>query len=502
MTFPLIVSVAPFAIFLSLLLITKTKLSYAAAAAYGAMVIVAIAGWGVSGTVVGAASVKGIAVATDIFIILIGAVFFLDVLEKHHVIEHISFRLESVSRDYRVRMILLAWFLENFIEGTAGFGTPTAIAVPLLIGMGFSALDAVVLSLLGNSASVVFGAAGAPIRVGFSGLAGPLVPHLAALANIPGILVPVFMLWFATQVRRESSKVFWEALPFALASGIAYIGASMLFVGFGQEFPSILGAVVGLGIMLACIRFGWFVPVPIRTLRWAGKPVSQVSLGAMVAPYAMLVGLLVAGKAVLGSVMLALPFGVQHVFNVFNPGFAFLAAGAVVAIAWGKKVELSLPRALMDAVTRTAEPFLVIASMSAVTQLMIMSGANASGRPSILSVIGSVFENRFMGFWAPFLGMFGSFVTGSATVANIMFGNVVAYVASTLFMSVDWGLALLVVGGAAGNMIALADMLTAETVAGIRHQEIAILRRVLVPCLIYIGLVGLIGLLFMHPYGL
>lgn len=130
---------------------------------------------------------------------------------------------------------------------------------------------------------------------------------------------------------------------------------------------------------------------------------------------------------------------------------------------------------------------------------MIMSGTNASGMASILATIGSVFENRFIGFWTPFLGMFGSFVTGSATIANIMFGSVIVYVTSALALSVDFGLALLVVGGAAGNMVALADMLTAETVAGIRNQETAILKRVLVPCLIYVGMVGLIGLLFLHP---
>ena len=137
--------------------------------------------------------------------------------------------------------------------------------------------------------------------------------------------------------------------------------------------------------------------------------------------------------------------------------------------------------------------------MSGVTQLMLMSGSNRSGLPSILATIGSVFENRFVGFWTPFLGMFGSFVTGSATIANIMFGSVIAYVASALSMSVDLGLALLVVGGAAGNMVALADMLTAETVVGIRNQEVRVLRHVAVPCLVYVTMVGLLGLLFMHP---
>lgn len=499
MNFFLAASLVPFAAFLLLLLAMKARLVHAAFVAWTTMAVVALVLWRVPWTIAGAASIKGIAVAMDIFFIIIGAVFFLDVLEKHRIIEHISFRLERISRDYRVRMILLAWFLENFIEGTAGFGTPTAIVAPLLVGMGFPALDAVALSLLGNSASVVFGAAGAPIRVGFSGLAGNSVPFLASLVNIPGMLVPVFMLWFATKEKPDASKSFFEALPFALASGIAYIVSSMLFIGIGQEFPSILGSVLGLVLMLVCVRFGWFMPSRVRMLRPGEEPDSHMSVAAMVAPYASLVGLLILGKALLGSVTLSLPLGVAHTFNLFNPGFAFLATGCGVAYFWRARTKLLLPFAVRDAVAKTAEPFFVIACMSGVTQLMIMSGSNASGLPSILATIGSVFENRFIGFWTPFLGMFGSFVTGSATIANIMFGSVVAYVASHLSMSVDLGLALLVVGGAAGNMVALADMLTAETVVGLRHQEVAILRRVLIPCLMYVGLVGLIGIVFMHP---
>ena len=351
MNFALILSLVPFAAFLLLLLSVKTRLSYAALAAYALMAGIAIVWWGMPGTGVGAASIKGVAVAVDIFFILIGAVFFLDVLEKHHIIEHISFGLERISGDYRVRMILLAWFLENFIEGTAGFGTPTAIVAPLLVGMGFPALDAVVLSLLGNSASVVFGAAGTPIRVGFSGLAGTSVPFLATLVNIPGLLVPVFMLWFVTRPRSEGRAEFREALPFALVSGVAYVASSALFVVVGQEFPSILGSVLGLGIMLVCIRFGWFLPTRTRILRSMKKPDSHLSVRAMVAPYAALVALLIVGKLTLGSVTFSLPFGVRHAFNLFNPGFAFFAAGLGVAIAWGRRAELSVPRALRVALS-------------------------------------------------------------------------------------------------------------------------------------------------------
>src|SRR5690606_34213627 len=54
----------------------------------------------------------------------------------------------------------------TFIEGSAGFGTPAALAVPLLVGLGFPPLAAVFAGMVIQSTPVSFGAAGTPIFVG------------------------------------------------------------------------------------------------------------------------------------------------------------------------------------------------------------------------------------------------------------------------------------------------------------------------------------------------
>ena len=94
------------------------------------------------------------------------------------------------------------------------------------------------------------------------------------------------------------------------------------------------------------------------------------------------------------------------------------------------------------------------------------------------------------------VGAFGSFLTGSATVSNLMFGNFLATAARDLSLSVDKILALALVGGAAGNMIALADIMAAEAVVGLKNEERKVLKGVIIPCAIYILLIGVIGLLF------
>jgi len=132
--------------------------------------------------------------------------------------------------------------------------------------------------------------------------------------------------------------------------------------------------------------------------------------------------------------------------------------------------------------------------MSAMAQIMVNSAQNFSGLSSMIDFLASGAKNMLLPLWSPFLGAIGSFLTGSATVSNLMFGHFLAETARNLSFNTDNILALALVGGAAGNMIALADMLAAETVVGIKHEEKAILKGVIVPCLIYVGLVGIIGM--------
>jgi lactate permease len=195
---------------------------------------------------------------------------------------------------------------------------------------------------------------------------------------------------------------------------------------------------------------------------------------------------LIVGKFVLGSSALVFNlFGVQKI-NYFNPGLAFLIVLVPVWLFWVKD-GLVWKSSFKDSLKRTVGPFLVILIISVMVQLMLNSG--------LLLVVARGFENKFLPLISTFIGAFGSFLTGSATVSNIMFGKLVAEAAVIMRFDVATILALEVVGGAAGNMIALADILTTETTAGIKNKEREIIKGVIVPCFIYVFLVGLIGFL-------
>jgi lactate permease len=494
MNFLPLVSISPFLLFLFLLLVKKSSLLKASVMTLIFTILLKIDIWRVLPEVIYGSLVKGGFVALDIFLIVLGAVFFLGILQKAGVIQNLCFYLESFSKDYRIQIIFLAWFMENFIEGTAGFGTPTVIVAPLLVGIGLTPISAAIISLLGNSTSVVFGAAGTPIRVGFSGINLPLIPYYSVLINLVGFIVPTFMLYFATRGRANQKREFFEALPFAIWSGLAFSIPSLLLVYLGPEFPTIIGSIIGIILVVITTKLGLFIPKNVIDPHPVEKPTQSVSLIKAVFPYFLLVVLLFVGKYTLGNKGIAFSFfTIKHTFNLFNPGFAFILASIPTLYVFEKRnLVLSTVK---NSIKRTFNPLLVVLAMSVLVQLMTTSAQNLSGLPSSLDLIALSLKTRALPFLAPFIGGFGAFLTGSATVSNILFGNILSTVSQELGINTAIVLSLEVVGAAAGNMIALADVLAAVTVVGIKNKEIEVLKGVLVPCLIYITLTGIIGLI-------
>lgn len=492
---PIILALIPFVFFVFFLLIYKTSLLKASLITFILYTLLAVFYWGILPNFIFVSFGKGFFLAFDILIIIFGAIFFLEILKDLKVINNISYYLEHLSHDYRVQIIVIAWLFEAFLEGTAGFGTPAAIAVPLLIGLGLSPIRALIIGLLGNSTAGVFGAAGTPIKVGYAGLNVASVPFVASILNCVGIIVPIFMLWAITLGRENRKKEFFEALPFAIWSGVVFILPSIFFAKFWPEFPTIFGSIIGIILILITTKLHIFVPKENLSLKNEKDLVRTMSPFRSFLPYIILVAFLILGKVFLGKIGLPINVGFKYVFNLFNPGFAFILAGFVVALIWKSKKEI-LKDSLKEGIKEAIPPFLVIVSMLAMVQIMINSGQNTTGLPSAIAIIAHFFETSFLPFFAPFIGAFGGFITGSVTVSNVLFGHLFYAASTPLGLNSETILSLGVVGAAAGNMIALADILTAEAVVRVKNQETDILKGVFIPCMTYLVLVGIIGMIF------
>jgi lactate permease len=148
--------------------------------------------------------------------------------------ETISYGFTTISPDRRVQTIIIAFLFGAFIEGSAGFGTPAAIAALLLLGLGFPALAAVCACLMLNSIPVTFGAVGTPIWFGLKNLkpvvdaaVGQGTPvasfdafmhqvgvYSALIHAVAAILLPLFVVCFLTRFFGKNKS--WAGKPSTL----------------------------------------------------------------------------------------------------------------------------------------------------------------------------------------------------------------------------------------------------------------------------------------------
>ncbi|QCC50173.1 L-lactate permease [Halapricum salinum] len=290
---------------------------------------------------IAAASIGGAITALTILWIVFGALFLLYVLQQVGAFDRINRGFAAVSDDRRVQIVLLAFFLSTFIEGAAGFGTPAAVVAPLLLGLGFPGLAAVVVAIIGHIIAVTYGAVGTPIIIGIRNplqafeapingggftvveFADQVAAWAATYHALVGFLMPLIAVMMAVYFFGEERTVrpAFEVAPLCLFAGIAFVVPYWISAWFlTAEFPSLIGSMVGGGITIAVLRAGYLLPdshweFPAQESwpdHWVGsvKPggsnaptdggvdlAADMSLLKAWAPYVLLVVLLVVTRA-------------------------------------------------------------------------------------------------------------------------------------------------------------------------------------------------------------
>lgn len=497
---------------------------------------------------------EGAVAALSILWIVAGAVFLLNTLEAAGALRRIRDMFGGITRDRRAQMLIVAWFFGAFIEGAAGFGTPAVLCAPVLIALGFPPLAAVVVALVANSSPVTFGAAGTPVLIGLTqGLktGGETAAAVAAaIAPVPlgefvrqvavaavmtdlfiGVFTPLLLCLLLTRFfgARESWREGLAMWRFALFAGLAYqLPALAVAVFLGPEFPALAGGAAGLVLAMLAAKSGFLMPrdswddfkkeesaaqAPAgaeTAERTAADARPLPSLWCALAPYAAVAALLVVTRLdvlPLRAALQAAAFVWPDIFGtgisarlepLYLPGTIFMIAAA---LGWGL-LRLRVPdvRPVAAKTLRALGPA-ALALLSAVpmVKLFVNSGlAGGAGLDSMPSLLARAAGESFGGLWplaAPFVGAFGSFVSGSATFSNMMFS---LFQFST---ALETGYAPLLVlsaqalGANLGNMICILNVVAAAGVAGFSGQEGRIIRRTLYPMLVLCSGVAALTLL-------
>lgn len=517
--------------------------------AYLAAVIPALLIWKVPSSQVAAASINGLVVAARLLYIIFGAILLLNVLRESGALQRIRRTFTDISPDRRVQAIIIGWLFGSFIEGAAGFGTPAAVAVPLMVGLGFPAMAAVIVGLIIQSTPVSFGAVGTPIFVGIKGSleADPRVVaqvaafgqgsfeaglhqigfQVALLHACAGVLIPLIVScsltrYFGSERSWRPGLAIW---PFALFSALSMIIPYVLLAKFlGPEFPSLLGGLVGLACVVTAARHGFLLPretwdFPPREewhSEWLGLDLTieanERPIGFLSAwmPYVLVAGLLVVTrlpvlpvKAWLTSPTVTFEFprlfgstvGVKET-PLYVPGTVFVAVACLTALLH------RLPPAAFGAAVRRSGRTIVAASVALVftvpmVEVFLNSDGGAAGYEKMPYVLAQAIAEAAGQVWpiiAPWIGGLGASIAGSNTMSNRMFALFQYGVGERIGFDPTWIVALQAVGGAAGNMICVHNVVAASAVVGLLGREGSVIRRTLMPFCYYALVTGLIGM--------
>ncbi len=436
--------------------------------------------------------------------IIFGAVLLFEVLTRTGALPVLMRRLRTLSPDPVAQLMLVGWSFSFLVEGLSGFGTPAALAAPLLAGLGFPALRVAAMCLIMNSVPVSFGAVGTPIWFGLSGTGlSPEELHAvgvraaminaAAAAIIPPLALRVVVPWSMLRPR----------LLFVLLVAVATAGPYLLAARWTFEFPSIIGGLSGTvcGVLLARfgVGLGGVGHDPTATTVDAGP--STPSLARAVTPLlAVLLLLALTRLEPLGlrgllnretpsaavdlgplgqaSVSPVLVVGLRNILGtatewrmplLYVPFIIPFIAAAILAMPLLGLSAAEMTRAFASATRRLARPALALAGALVLVKMLTLGGEEA---PAM--ILGRGMAHASGPAWphmAPLLGALGAFFSGSNTVSNLTFGPVQVSAANALGLDPVSLLALQTVGGALGNMVCVHNIVAVAAVLGLSDRR-------------------------------
>ena len=497
-------------------------------------VIIGIAFWKIDVLTIVAQTIAGFLNSLDATLVIFGAILVMNTLKKSGAMNSIKTGFKSVSDDKRIQAIIIGFMFGSFIEAGAGYGTPAALAGPLLISLGFPPLAAATVALIYDSAAVSFGAVGTPVNTSMSQLKDTLaasnidfneylseltlwsaIPHMVFAIFLPFMGIAVLTKFFG---KERSFKPALEVMPFAIFAGLSFsVPYLLIAMVLGPEFPSLFSAIIGLVITILAAKAGFLVPKKSwdfgDSSEWddswkskaansdseesAGKPMSLVMAWM---PYVIIALLLVItridaiGLKKILSTDIAIStgdiFGVKNASYTFKPawlpGIVPFMLVALITIPMHKMSRKAAKEAWGDSIKQIASAAIAIAFGVALVQIMKNSAtAEMDGMMTIMAEFLAGLAGKAYIFIAPFIGVLGAFISGSNTVANILFTNLQYDTALNLELSTVAIVALQVVGGAIGNITCINNIVAACATVGTTGAEGKILKTNILPMIIY-----------------
>ncbi|MBK1825504.1 L-lactate permease [Haloferula rosea] len=456
-------------------------------------------------------------------LIVWGAIFLFSTMEHSGAMDVIRKKLATITGNRIGQLMIVGWAFAFLVEGASGFGTPAALAAPILVGLGFTPVRAALFCLIMNSVPVSFGAVGTPTWFGFQslGLSEEQLIQIGirstVIHGVASLVVPLIALRFMAPW-----KEIRENLVFIFLSVLSCVVPYIILSFFSLEFPAIIGGSVGL---IATVFFANHNIGLKRSEGWenreqvAGKAVLKAAFPIWATVLVLVVtriqqlglkGLMTSmeplwsvGLGSLGEFTIAksLTVSMEGVFGAEQVDWAFktLYVPSLIPFILVSLISFRLFRmekmARRKVISESAQR-MYLPGVALFGALILVELLRYGGDASCAAIIGSSLADLLGPGWkfgAPFLGALGSFFSGSATVSAMTFGAIQENAALSIGLDPVVVLAMQSVGGSMGNMVCIHNIVAVSTVVGLQHQEGYLLKRTIIPLVVYGTIAGVVG---------
>ena len=504
--------------------------------------VIAFAVWKMNIHDMAAYTITGFLSAFETLVIIFGAILIMNTLKRSGAMSAINGMFKGVTKDARILAIIIGWVFGAFIEGAAGFGTPAALAAPLLISVGFPPLAAAIVALICNSTPVCYGAVGTPTNTAFATVkdavaAGGADPDTwkMALTKWSAISMAVgafFIVFVAVCVlvklfgKNKSFKDALPCIPFIIFTVAVFDIIYLLIATFiGPELVSLVAAVITLFVSIGAAKAGFLQPKETWTFApeetwdrsWLSTTevpepkVSDMPLLKAFTPYIIIIAILVATRVcqnvgmgwasamkafTIGTGKSGVILGLNWNWAIlWNPGVIFIIVALLTIVIQGMKGS-EVSGAWKDTGKQVSGA--AIALLFGVAMVNIFRYTNVSSDVmdgSMLLVMArglAALAGKAYVIVAPLIGVLGAFMSGSNTVSNTLFSSLQFETATILAMPQVFIVALQNNGGAIGNMVCVNNVVSACATTGTIGNEGKIIRTNIVPCIIYCAIVVIV----------
>lgn len=475
-------------------------------ASVGAFVVAALEAlviWKMPIIAVATASLEGFAMALwPIVIVIIAAVFTYNLTVYTGAMDVIKRMITSVSADSRILVLLIGWCFGGFLEGMAGFGVAIAIPASMLYALGFDPIIAILACLIANGCPTMFGSIGIPTTTlaSVTGLDAATLAFTQTLQTAPLLFISPFLMVMLVGKGFKSLK---GIVPFICVASLSFVIPEMIAAKFiGADLPVIIASVCSLICSFAYATMIKNKEVPSAYLMDIAQNDDKITLNkALVAwsPFILIfVLLLLTSKLV--------PFINEPLSAIKTSVVIYQGAGATpYTFTWintsGVLILISgiiggfIQKCQIKDLFKVMKNTVIQMSKTICTMLGVLACAKIMGYSGMISAISTFFVTILGAFFplaSPLIGALGTFVTGSGTSSEVLFGNVQLEAARAIGVSEYWLVAANSLGTSAGKMLAPQSIAIGCAACGLQGKDGEILSKIAKYAFAYVIVMALI----------